>query len=151
MQDIKPVDFSKEKIQNDKISFMALGGLGEVGKNMYVIEINNKIYLVDCGVLFPDDNLPGIDYIIPSFQYLLDNKERIVALFITHGHEDHIGAIPFLLKSLEIKKIYACGIAYDLINAKLDEHNIKYNLLRYYSNTVLNFDDVKVSFVLLNH
>ena len=151
MQDIKPVDFSKEKIQNDKISFMALGGLGEVGKNMYVIEINNKIYLVDCGVLFPDDNLPGIDYIIPSFQYLLDNKERIVALFITHGHEDHIGAIPFLLKSLEIKKIYACGIAYDLINAKLDEHNIKYNLLRYYSNTILNFDDVQVSFVLLNH
>lgn len=139
-----------KKITND-ILFMALGGLGEVGKNLYLFEIKNRIYLVDCGMLFPGDNLPGIDYIIPSFDYLIENKDRIEALFITHGHEDHIGAIPFLLNTINIKNIYASGIALKLIEEKLKEHNIKTKLTSYKSSSCFKFPGVEVSFVHLNH
>lgn len=145
-----PLENSKNSNQN-KITFMALGGLAEVGKNMYAIEVEDDIFIVDCGVLFPDESLPGIDYVIPSFQYLIENKERIRGLFITHGHEDHIGAIPFLLKQLDIPGIYAAGIAYDLILSKLEEHNIKKRIIKYSTNSVYTFPSAEVSFVLLNH
>lgn len=143
--------YSSEIKKPDKISFLALGGLAEVGKNMYCIEVNDDIFIIDCGVLFPDDTLPGIDYVIPSFQYLLDKKDKIRGLFITHGHEDHIGAIPFFLKQLPIDNIYACGIAYDLIVSKLEEHNIKKNIIKYNTNSVYKFGTTEVSFILLNH
>ena len=143
--------YLNEKEKPDKISFMALGGMAEVGKNMYAIEVNDDIFIIDCGVLFPDDTLPGIDYVIPSFQYLMDKRDRIKGLFITHGHEDHIGAIPFFLKQLPIDNIYACGIAYDLIMSKLTEHNIKKNIIKYQTDSVYKFGTTEVSFILLNH
>lgn len=140
------------KGKND-IGFYALGGLGEVGKNMYVFDIKEQLFIVDAGILFPDEHLLGVDYVIPDFEYLIENQEKIVGLFITHGHEDHIGGIPFLLKQVRIPKIYAAGVAIDLINNKLSEHKeIKTpNIIEFNSSTILKYIGVELSFIRLNH
>ena len=123
---------------------MALGGLGEVGKNCYVVEYKNDIFVIDYGVLFPDKDLLGIDYIIPNYTYLLENKHRIRGLFITHGHEDHIGGIPFLLKTLDIPAIYAPQTASLMIQNKLREHHLSAKLIEIDDNTELKFGPVKI-------
>lgn len=140
------------KGKND-IGFYALGGLGEVGKNMYVFDIKEQLFIVDAGILFPDEHLLGVDYVIPDFQYLIENQEKIVGLFITHGHEDHIGGIPFLLKQVRIPKIYAAGVAIDLINNKLQDYkDLKVPpILEFTSATVLKYIGVEISFIRLNH
>lgn len=107
-------------------SVVALGGLGEVGKNMYVISHESEIYIIDAGVMFPESELLGIDYVIQDVTYLKQNQNKIKGLIITHGHEDHIGGISFLLQNIEIPVIYASKIATDLINKKLVDRNISY-------------------------
>ena len=94
------------KISNEDTKIFALGGLGEVGKNMYVIEYKDEIIVTDAGMTIPD-NLMGVDCVIPDVTYLKRNEKKLKALFITHGHEDHIGAIPYLLRDLNIPVIYA--------------------------------------------
>ena len=113
---------NKTKVLDGDTQIYALGGLGEVGKNMYCYEHGNEIAIVDCGVLFPDDELLGVDYVIPDYHHLIrcNNKRKI--LVITHGHEDHIGGIPFLLKQVNIDAIYAPRFAKALIEKKLAEH-----------------------------
>lgn len=135
---------------NTKI--IPLGGLGEVGKNMYVVMHNSEIIIVDSGVMFPDDELLGIDYVIPDYTFLKENENKIKALFITHGHEDHIGSIPFLLQTVDIPKIYAPSNAKELIDKKLEERNIIYkNLFVYDENTVIKTKYFNIEFFRTTH
>jgi len=140
-------------LRSGEIGIFALGGLGEVGKNMYIYEIEDQIFIVDSGILFPDDHLLGIDYVIQDFTYLVENQDRIVGLFITHGHEDHIGSIPYLLRQVQIPKIYAAGIAVDLIEYKFVEHHgIKVPQIEVYkSHYKYNFKNVEISFIRMTH
>ena len=141
----------KRKNSNDILVF-SLGGLGAVGMNMYVVQCNNEILIMDAGVLFAGGETPGVDYIIPDFTYLVENQEKIKALFITHGHEDHIGGLPFLLEKVNIPVIYASGIAYNLIKNKMFEYpNLTYNLKNYYEDSEFQYDNFSVTFFRTNH
>ena len=135
------------------ISIYALGGLGEVGKNMYCIENDDSIIIIDCGVRFPSMDLPGIDYIIPDFTHLKNNRNKVKALFITHGHEDHIGGIPFLIQHLNIPVIYAPKLAAELIKIKLEDARLTglANIVEYNDDTVVQMPDFKVSFFRVTH
>lgn len=138
------------KMTNTKI--VVLGGLGEVGKNMYCIMHKNSIVIVDAGVSFPESELLGIDYVLPDFTFLKENEDKIEALLITHGHEDHIGSIPFLLQSINIPVIYAPNHAKELIAVKLEDRNIRYDNLKVYDeNTKLKFGEIKVEFFRTTH
>ena len=140
------------KTELGETSIIALGGLGEVGKNMYVITHEDEILIIDAGVLFPEDDLLGIDYVIQDITYLKQNENKIKALIITHGHEDHIGGIPFLLQGVKIPKIYAPKIAADLIEKKLTERNIPYDGMEIItSDLILNYKHFKVEFVNTTH
>ncbi len=130
----------------------ALGGLGEVGKNMYLVETGNEIIITDAGITFPQGELLGVDYVIPDFTYLKKNEKKIKALFITHGHEDHIGGIPFLLQAVNIPAIYAPNQAVGLIKRKLEDRNIRYdNLYVYDENTKVKFKTMEVEFIRTTH
>ena len=129
----------------------ALGGLGEVGKNMYCVMHENEIIIIDAGVTFSDD-VVGVDYIIPDFTFLKKNEKKIKALFITHGHEDHIGAIPFLLQNVNIPFIYAPNQAIGLIRKKLEERNIQFkNLFVYNEKSKIKFKHMMIEFFMTTH
>jgi ribonuclease J len=130
----------------------ALGGLGEVGKNMYGIEHNNEILIIDCGVMFPEEDLLGIDYVIQDYTYLKENENKIKALIITHGHEDHIGGIPFLLQQVKIPVIYAPQVAVDLINKKLEDRQLEFkNMQVINAESNITFNNFKVDFITTTH
>ncbi|MBQ3021108.1 MAG: ribonuclease J [Bacilli bacterium] len=130
----------------------ALGGLGEIGKNMYIIETNNELIIIDAGVMFPEDDLLGIDYVIQDITYLKQKEKKIKGLFITHGHEDHIGGISFLLQSIEIPKIYAPQIACDLIEKKLLDKNIRYDNLEVVNkDSNIKFKNMNIEFINTTH
>lgn len=142
---MKPVNDKSTKI-------FALGGLGEVGKNMYVVMHNNQIIITDAGITFPAGEILGVDYIIPDFTFLKENEKKIKGLFITHGHEDHIGGIPFLLANVNIPVIYAPNQAAALIQKKLADRNINYkNIIIYREDTKVKFKDMEVEFFRTTH
>ena len=131
---------------------IVLGGLGEVGKNMYCVMHKDSIVIIDAGVSFPESELMGVDYVLPDFTFLKENQDKIKALLITHGHEDHIGSIPFLLQSIKIPAIYAPRHAKELISVKLEDRNIRYDsLYTYDEKTKLKFNDIEVEFFLITH
>ena len=131
---------------------VVLGGLGEVGKNMYCVMHKNDIVIIDAGISFPESDLLGVDYVLPDFTFLKENEDKIRALLITHGHEDHIGAIPFLLSQINIPAIYAPNQAKELIAVKLEDKNIRYdNLFVYTEETKLTFGEIEVEFFRTTH
>ena len=111
-------------LANGGLRIVALGGLTEIGRNMTVFEYKSKLLIVDCGVLFPEDNQPGIDLILPDFSYIRDRLQDVVGIFLTHGHEDHIGAVPYLLRERGDIALYGSALTLALITAKLKEHRI---------------------------
>ncbi|MBQ9448289.1 MAG: ribonuclease J [Acholeplasmatales bacterium] len=144
----------EKKVNKPVVNIFALGGLGEVGKNMYVIEYGKDIFIVDSGIIFPDEHLLGVDYVIPDYSYLIENEKRIQGLFITHAHEDHIGGIPYLLKKVKIPAIYACGVTVEMIENKLEEYPDLLSMVKiveFKSHFIYKFNKVEVSFIRLNH
>ena len=109
--------------KNNKVQIIPLGGLGEIGKNMTVFRFADDIILVDAGLMFPDDDMLGIDLVIPDFQYLIDNKEKVRGIFITHGHEDHIGALPFVMKQIECP-VYGTPLTLGIVKSHLEEQGV---------------------------
>lgn len=151
-QENKIKKFKRRPYQNKKIRVMFFGGVGEIGKNMTAIEYGNDIFIIDCGSIFPNFETPGIDLIIPDFSYLVENKKRIKALIVTHGHEDHIGAISFLLEKLNKITIYASELTMALINYKLEGKNIKKpNEIIVKDGSEIKFKDYKFKFIAMNH
>ena len=133
-------------------SVFALGGLGEVGKNMYVVEYKNELVIIDAGVMFPRDELLGVDYVIQDFTYLKQNENKIKALFITHGHEDHIGGISYLLQNVNIPVVYASRIAQDLITKKLIDRSVGYsNIELFDDSSIIKFKNITVEFIRTTH
>ncbi|KAB7705290.1 RNase J family beta-CASP ribonuclease [Bacillus aerolatus] len=140
------------KTNDDTLSIFALGGINEIGKNMYAVQYSNDIIIIDCGGKFPDESLLGIDLIIPDITYLEENKDKIRALIVTHGHEDHIGGIPYFLRKLNVP-IYATRFTLGLIELKLEEHRLirDTKLVQIDSDSILELGDIKVSFFRTSH
>jgi ribonuclease J len=137
---------------NNSIRLITLGGIGEIGKNMYLVEVDKDIFIIDAGLMFPEEEMLGIDIVIPDITYLKENKDRVKAIFLTHGHEDHIGALSYVLRQLDVP-VYGTKLTLALANAKLKEQDYfgKTNFIEVDSDTIINLDAVDVSFFKTNH
>lgn len=139
------------KKRNSSIKIIPLGGVGEIGKNMTAVEYNDQILIIDAGTTFPDETMPGIDIVIPDFTYLEQNKHKITGLLITHGHEDHIGAVPYLLKKINTR-VYSTRLTLGLIEGKLEEHGLETSMLKTVSQgQTIRLGDIDVEFIAVNH
>lgn len=142
----------KSSVSSEPVRIIPLGGLGEIGKNITVYEYKNDAIIVDCGMSFPDDDMPGVDIVIPDFTYVIKNQERIKGIVITHGHEDHIGGLPYLLKEANIP-LYGTKLTLGLVEGKLKEHGlmdkVKLNVVK--PGDIIDLGAFKVEFIHVNH
>ena len=137
--------------KQNKLAIIPLGGLGEVGKNMTVIRYGDDIVVLDCGLAFPDDDMLGIDLVIPDITYLLENRDKIRAVVITHGHEDHIGSLSYLLKQINVP-VYGTRLAMGLAEGRLKENNVtNYTLIPVKPGDEISFGSIKVGFIRVSH
>ena len=139
------------KKNTNKIKVMALGGLNEIGKNMTLIEYKDEIIVIDAGLSFPEDEMLGVDIVIPDITYLLQNRDKVKGIFITHGHEDHIGALPYILKKLDVP-VYGTMLSIGLIQVKLKEHKLstaKLNVIT--PKQIVKLSNMSVEFIKNNH
>ncbi|WP_031542077.1 ribonuclease J [Mesoplasma photuris] len=158
-EEIKPFVFKQAEVKRQyaggdvPTKVFALGGLEEIGKNTYVIEYQDEIIIIDAGVKFPDATMLGVNAVIPDYSYLVENQTKIKAMFITHGHEDHIGGIHYLLKQVDVPIIYAPELAAALIRDRLKEHKLKDKTVvkEYKSDDIWKSANLRVSFAALNH
>jgi len=136
----------------NKVNIIPLGGLGAIGKNITLFSQNDEIIIVDCGIMFPRDEMPGIDYIIPDFTYIRQNRSKVKAIVITHGHEDHIGAIAFLLQEIRVP-IYATKLTIGLIQSRLEEKPLHYapQFIEVVPRQVVNISSFTIEFINVNH
>ncbi len=136
---------------NNKVKLTFIGGVGEIGKNMTAIEYEDEIIVIDAGLTFPDDELPGIDIVIPDISYLLANKDKVKAILITHGHEDHIGGLPFVLEQLNVP-VYGSRLTLALLENKMKEHpNVKLKTISVKPKNVLKLGHFTIEFIKVNH
>ncbi len=137
---------------SEKVKVIPLGGLGTIGKNITVIEYKNDIVVIDCGMGFPDEQMYGVDLIIPDITYLLENKERVKGIFFTHGHEDHIGAVPYILKQMNMP-LYGTRLTLGLIKSKLEQHGLEKSCQMHSvePGDCIELEDIKVEFVRSTH
>ena len=142
----------KIKLPTGKLKIISLGGLNEIGKNLTLLEYENDIVVVDCGLGFPDDDMPGVDLVIPDFSYLEENREKVRGVLLTHGHEDHIGAIPYLLRTLDVP-IFGTNLTLGIIKNKLLEHQLSYEpkLQRVNAGDTIRLGVFSVEFIHVNH
>jgi len=138
-------------LESGALRIVALGGLGEIGRNMTVFEFNGRLLIVDCGVLFPEDSQPGVDLILPDFDYIRDRLADIDGLILTHAHEDHIGALPYLLRERGDIPVFGSKLTLGLVSAKLREHRIKADLREVAEGEDQQLGDFNVEFVAVNH
>lgn len=138
--------------KKEKLKIIPLGGLGEIGKNMTVIEYKNDIVVIDCGMMFPEEEMLGIDIVIPDITYLIKNKERFRAIVLTHGHEDHIGALPYVLKQVNVP-VYGTRLTLGLVENKLKEHGLlkDVELKCVKPKDTIKLGDIEVEFIKMNH
>lgn len=140
------------KGEKAKVKIIPLGGLNEIGKNMTAIEYKNDIVIIDCGLKFPDEDMFGIDVVIPDITYLLKHKDKVSGIFLTHGHEDHIGALPYVLKQLNVP-VYGTKLTLGIVQSKLKEHNLlsTTELITVKPRDVIRLNSVSVEFIKTNH
>ena len=139
-------------MRKESLRIIPLGGLGEIGKNITAIEYEDEIIVIDCGISFPDEDMYGIDLVIPDIKYLLDNKDKVKGLFLTHGHEDHIGAIPYILKQINIP-VYGTKLTIGLVESKLKEHDMlsKTNLIPISPGELIKLNKLIIEFIRVTH
>lgn len=138
--------------EKDKIKIIPLGGLNEIGKNLTAFEFKNEIVVIDCGLKFPDDEMLGIDVVIPDVTYLIKNKDKVKGIFLTHGHEDHIGALPYVLKQINVP-VFGTKLTLGMVESKLKEHGLLSStvLRRVNPKDVVKLDNIAVEFIKTSH
>jgi len=139
-------------LKKDKIKFISLGGLNEIGKNISMVEFKDEIIVIDCGLKFPDEEMLGIDLVIPDITHLIKNKEKVKGIFLTHGHEDHIGALPYVLKDLNVP-VYGTKLTLGIVETKLKEVGLlsSVELKRVMPGDRIKFDNIQVEFIRTSH
>ncbi len=136
---------------NNSLSIIPLGGVEEIGLNSTVFEYSDDMIIVDAGLMFPEEDMLGVDFVIPDYSYVLENREKIRGIIITHGHEDHTGALPFLLKEIDVP-VYGTPLTIGLIREKLKEHHLEHiRLIAVRPRDIIHLGAFNIEFVRVTH